>query len=161
MTFIERKRMIYYLDVVVFSEIFLWLFHDFKFVDRFHYRVTKVHEVGAHTKRRRWQMVKFVFQAECLSMYMCVHMCVNLINMWNTHHCIIIIFIPFIALTYTMLNTYPWDFTILKAFSMKLHTSLMNPRAADCRIGAHKHAAHSSGDGKNALPIKGFPLSEF
>ena len=112
--------MIYYLDVVEFSQMFLWLFHDFKFVDRFHYRVTKVHEVGAHTKRRRWQMVKFVFQAECFSMYMCVHMCVNLINMWNTHHCIIIIFIPFIALTYTMLYTYPWSFIILKAFCMKL-----------------------------------------
>ena len=68
---------------------------------------------------------KFVLQALHLSVCMCVYMCVNLINMWNTHPCMIIISIPFLVLTYTMLNTNP-------CFSIILGHFLQNCEAPWC-----------------------------
>ena len=56
--------------------------------------------------------------------HVCTYVCVNIINMWNIPHGKIIIFIPFIALTYTMLNTYPW-FLNSWAFSIKVWGPMM------------------------------------
>ena len=56
--------------------------------------------------------------------HVCTYVCVNIINMWNIPHGKIIIFIPFIALTYLMLNTYPW-FLNSWAFSIKVWGPMM------------------------------------